>query len=162
MVFKKITALATVATMTLGLFAPITEASLAFNDSRSLQLESGVLTLYMGQQGSNFYLDDVNISGKPLSCEIKAGDTLHLRNNCNNVSFQYAGSSPEIKIYVQLDNDQGTWTYNTSSRTFTDARRGTTNVTNPSPYYPPTNPYYPPTNPYYPPSQTFSLSLSTN
>lgn len=83
----------------------------------------------MGQNGSSFYLDSINVSGKPLSCEVKAGTTLALRNNCDDVSFSYNGSESDIKIYVQLDDDQGTWTYNTSSKTFTDARRGIQNVT---------------------------------
>ena len=64
-----------------------------------------------------------------MSCEIKAGTTLSLRTNCDDVSFSYNGSESDVKIYVQLDDDQGTWTYNTSSKLFTDAHRGVQNVT---------------------------------
>lgn len=104
-------------------------AYIAFNDSRSLTFDSGTLTLYMGQNGSSFYLDSVNITWRPLSCEIKAGTTLNLRNNCDDISFSYNGSERDIKIYVQFDNDQGTWIYNTSSRTFTSSIRWSQNVT---------------------------------
>lgn len=103
-------------------------ASLPFTDSKSLTFNSGTLTLNMGQSGSSFYLDSVNISGKPLSCEVKAWTTLIQRNNCDDASFSYNGYS-DIKIYVQLDNDQGTWTYNPSSQLFTDARRWVQDVT---------------------------------
>ncbi len=102
-------------------------ADINFNDSRSLTLWSDSLTLYMGQDGSNFYLDALNASGKPLSCEVKMWSTLLQRSNCNDQSFSYYGSDSEMKIYVQLDNDQGTFIYNTSSRTFTSAYRGDTN-----------------------------------
>ncbi len=102
---KKLSSFIISAMMTIGFLASSTFASLPFNDSRSLTLNSGVLTLYMGQSGSSFYLDSVNISGKPLSCEIKAGTILIQRNNCDDASFYYNGSS-DIKIYVQLDNDQ--------------------------------------------------------
>lgn len=83
----------------------------------------------MGQDGSSFYLDSLNTSGKPLSCEIKAGDILIQRSNCDDQYFTYNGSS-DISVFVQLDNDQGTWIYNPSSRIFTSAYRGTTDVTN--------------------------------
>lgn len=103
-------------------------ASISFNDSRSLVIWWNSLTLYMGQDGSSFYLDAVNPSGKPLSCEVKDGNTLIQRSNCANQSFSY-NSSNEIKIYVQLDNDQWTWTYDTYNRSFTSAVRWVTNVT---------------------------------
>ena len=87
----------------------------------------------MGQNGSSFYLDAVAIGGRPLSCEIKAGTTLNQRSNCDDVSFSYNGNSSDIKIYVQYDNDQGTFIYNTSSKTFTSAVRGMQDVTDNNP-----------------------------
>lgn len=104
-------------------------ANMSFDDSRSLSLGNNTLTLYMGQDGQDFYLDAVNPSGKPLSCEIKAWNTLIQRSNCNDQDFSYRWSTRELKIYVQLDNDQGTWIYDTDDREFTSAMRGTTNVT---------------------------------
>ena len=106
----------------------ITFANVTFDDSRSLTLWWNSLTLYMGQDGNSFYLDAVNPSWKPLSCEVRDWDTLLQRSNCSDESFYYNGSN-NLKIYVQLDNDQGTWTYDTYSRMFSSAVRGTTNVT---------------------------------
>lgn len=127
--------------LAVGLLVQSVFASLPFNDSRSLSFDSGVITLYMGQNGSSFYLDSVNVGGKPLSCEIKAGTTLSLRNNCDDVSFSYSEWSENISIYVQYDNDQGTWIYNSSSKTFTSAVRGTQNVTDPNDTLSTTNGY---------------------
>lgn len=105
-------------------------ANVTFDDSRSLTLWWNSLTLYMGQDGTSFYLDAVNPSGKPLSCEVRDWDMiLHQRSDCANESFFYNGSN-SLKIYVQLDNDQWTWIYDTYSQTFSSATQGTTNVTN--------------------------------
>ena len=97
----------------------------------SLTLDSKEVKLFVGQDGSNFYLDATDISGLPLSCEIKAWSTLLVqRTNCNDISFSYFGSNSDIKIYVQTDNDQWTWTYNINTRRFTDATRGDSNTNN--------------------------------
>lgn len=124
-----------VAAVAVGFVSSATLAYIAPNDAIFLTFNSGELTLYMGQQGSSFYLDSIVKRNNvpvliPLSCEVKAWNTLLVpRRNCDDISFSYYGSERDIKIYVQLDNDQGTWTYNTSSRLFTDARRGIQDVT---------------------------------
>lgn len=94
------------------------------SDSRALTFNSGKITLYMGQNGSQFFLDAVYPTQKPISCEIKAWVILYPRNNCDDIAFSYNGSSRDITIYVQYDNDQGTFVYNTSSQRFTSAILG--------------------------------------
>ena len=106
------------------------------NDSRALTFNSGKVTLYMGQNNSQFFLDAVHTAGKTLSCEIKAWTTLYPRNNCDDISFSYNGSFRDITIYVQYDNDQGTFVYDASSQAFTQASLGRQDLTSPS-YEPP-------------------------
>ncbi len=132
------------------------QAYIAFSDSRSLYFDSGEVTLYIGQQWSSLYLDSRNTSWKPLSCQIEDWNQVQQRNNCDDISFSTTSSANTITIHVQLDNDQATFVYDTSTQKFTSAHRGVQNMTN-TPNQPttPNQPHYP----TYPSEPTYSTYL---
>lgn len=78
----------------------------------------------MEQNGSSYRVrnrvDNYRWSGLPqISCEVKTPDgILRTRTECSE-DFNYNGSNGTLVIYAQLDNQQATFEYNTSTQRFT-------------------------------------------
>ena len=101
----------------------IDTTSAAFTDSSSITLSNGTLVLFIEQTGSTYRLrnrvDSYRGSGLPqISCEVKTPDGILRQRTACSEDISYNGSNGTLTIYTQLNNEQATFDYNTSTQRF--------------------------------------------
>ncbi len=103
----------------------------AFVDETTIHYNNASYKLMMDQNGSSLYFDVVNTSGKTIACQIADGEFNFSGLWCNNRSFSTTRS--EVTIYMQIEWQQFTIKYNTSTRRFVSTGIGHTLVPTPNP-----------------------------